>query len=85
MVAAKEISMNSIAFFKFYFTAVAKSFGAPCHKAKEITKWLGEQNIQILGRWPGKSPGLNPIENLGQSSRGGWTNKNPQILTNAKH
>ena len=23
--------------------------GAPCHKAKVISKWLGEQNIDILG------------------------------------
>lgn len=38
--------------------------GAPCHKAKVITKWLGEQNIEILGPWPGNSPDLNPIENL---------------------
>uniref|UniRef100_A0A674EGJ2 Paired domain-containing protein n=1 Tax=Salmo trutta TaxID=8032 RepID=A0A674EGJ2_SALTR len=38
--------------------------GAPCHKAKVITKWLGEQNIAILGPWPGNSPDLNPIENL---------------------
>jgi hypothetical protein len=29
-----------------------------------ITKWLGEQNIDILGPWPGKSRDLNPIENL---------------------
>lgn len=38
--------------------------GAPCHKAKVITKWLREQNIEILGPWPGNSPDLNPIENL---------------------
>ncbi len=29
-----------------------------------ITKWLGEQNIEILGPWTGNSPDLNPIENL---------------------
>ena len=38
--------------------------GAPCHKAKVMTKWLGEQNIDILGTWPGNSTDLNPIENL---------------------
>ncbi|KAI4905591.1 hypothetical protein NFI96_000349 [Prochilodus magdalenae] len=38
--------------------------GAPCHKAKVMTKWLREQNIEILGPWPGNSPDLNPIENL---------------------
>ena len=37
---------------------------APCHKAKVITKWLWEQNINILGPSPGNSPDLNPIENL---------------------
>ena len=36
---------------------------APRHKAEVITKWLGEQNIDILGLWPGNSPDLNPIEN----------------------
>ena len=38
--------------------------GAPCHKAKVITKWLGEQNIDILGPWPGNYPDFNPIETL---------------------
>lgn len=38
--------------------------GAPCHKAKVITKWLGEQNIDILGPCAENSPDLNPIENL---------------------
>uniref|UniRef100_A0A3B5QJL5 Tc1-like transposase DDE domain-containing protein n=1 Tax=Xiphophorus maculatus TaxID=8083 RepID=A0A3B5QJL5_XIPMA len=38
--------------------------GTPCHKAKVISNWLREQNIEILGPWPGNSPDLNPIENL---------------------
>lgn len=38
--------------------------GSPCHIAKVMTKLLGEQNVKILGPWPGNSPGLNPIENL---------------------
>ena len=38
--------------------------GAPCRKANVLTKWLGEQNIDILGPWPGNSPDLNPIENV---------------------
>ena len=29
-----------------------------------ITKWLGDQNVEILGPWPGNSPDLNPIANL---------------------
>ena len=28
------------------------------------TKWLREQNIDILGPWPGNSPDLIPIENV---------------------
>ena len=38
--------------------------GTHCHKAKVITKLLGEQNIDIVGPWPGNSPDLIPIENL---------------------
>ena len=29
-----------------------------------ITKWLGKQNIDILGPLPENSPDLNPIEHL---------------------
>ena len=32
--------------------------------AKVKTKWLGQENINILGPWPGNSPDLNHIENL---------------------
>lgn len=28
----------------------------------QLTKWLGEQNKEILGPWPGNSTDLNPIE-----------------------
>lgn len=52
--------------------------GAPFHKAKVITKWLGEQNINILCPWPGNSPDRNPIKD-------GRTNTTPQIQTNFKH
>jgi hypothetical protein len=34
------------------------------NNAKVITKWLGEQTIDILGPLLGNSPDLNPIENL---------------------
>ena len=37
--------------------------GAPCHKAKIVTKWLNDNRIRVL-HWPGNSPELNPIENL---------------------
>ena len=59
--------------------------GAPCHKAKVITKWLREQNINILGPWPETPQALIPLRTCGQSSRGGWKNKTPQIMRNSKH
>ena len=37
--------------------------GAPCHKAKSITKFLAEKDVKTLP-WPGNSPDMNPIENL---------------------
>lgn len=37
--------------------------GAPCHKAKSVTKFLAEHQVRTLP-WPGNSPDMNPIENL---------------------
>lgn len=37
--------------------------GAPCHTARIVKEWLAEKNIPVLGKWPGSSPDLNPIEN----------------------
>lgn len=36
---------------------------APCHKAKIVTNFLVQNNVQTLD-WPPQSPDLNPIENL---------------------
>lgn len=38
--------------------------GAPCHKGKQVMSWLANEEVRILGPWPGNSPDLNPIENL---------------------
>ena len=37
----------------------------PKHTAKSTKKWLSENNVNVF-QWPSQSPGLNPIENLGQ-------------------
>ncbi|GFU09307.1 putative transposase like protein [Trichonephila clavipes] len=37
--------------------------GAPCHTARSIKAFLAEQNIPLLDL-PGKSPDMNPIENI---------------------
>lgn len=37
--------------------------GAPCHQAKVCRTWFQNQQITVLGPWPGSSPDLNPIEN----------------------
>lgn len=37
--------------------------GAPCHQGRTVKKWLADNNIDVLGPWPGSSPDLNPIEN----------------------
>ena len=38
--------------------------GAPCHRTATVTQWLADQNVDVLGPWPGSSPDLNPIENM---------------------
>ena len=35
---------------------------APCHKARKVTTYLEQKQINIL-EWPGNSLDLNPIEN----------------------
>ena len=38
--------------------------GAPCHRTATVTRWPADEDIEVLGPWPGLSPDLNPIENL---------------------
>ena len=34
--------------------------GAPCHRMTAVSRWLADQDIEVLGPWPGSSPDLNP-------------------------
>ena len=36
---------------------------APCHEAKSIAKWFEENKVEVSA-WPGRSPDLNPIEQI---------------------
>ena len=38
--------------------------GAPCHRTKEVTKWIGDAGIKLFQPWPARSPDLNPIEKI---------------------
>ena len=38
--------------------------GAPAHKDKRTHEFLAQNKVQVVERWPGNSPDLNPIENL---------------------
>ena len=54
-----------------------KHDGAPCDKAKVITKWLGEHKLIFWDHGQETPQTLIPLRTCGQSSKGGWTNKNP--------
>jgi hypothetical protein len=37
---------------------------APAHTAHSTQQWLRREKIQVVAKWPGSSPDLNPIENV---------------------
>ena len=43
--------------------AVFQQLSAPCHKAKDLTRFFEENQIELL-EWPGNSPDLNLTENI---------------------
>jgi transposase len=45
-------------------STVFQQDGAPCHRTAAVSRWLADNNIEVLGPWPGSSPDLNPIENM---------------------
>ena len=38
--------------------------GAPCHRAKTVTDFFNQCEVDLLKNWPGNSPDISPIENL---------------------
>ncbi len=51
-------------FMRIHKTSQFLQDGAPCHKAKIVTKWFVDRPHITLIKWPGNSPDLNPIENV---------------------
>ena len=45
-------------------TSVFQQDGAPAHTAKMVTKWLNQNRVNFIKKWPGNSPDLSPIENI---------------------
>lgn len=54
---------------------VSQHDGAPCHKVKMTTKWLGELNRHFESV---ASPDLNPIENLWPTFKKRMDKQNPR-------
>ena len=49
-------------FYNIYGSEVFMHDSAPCHKARKVTSYLEQKQINIL-EWPGNSPNLNLIKN----------------------
>ena len=57
----KVLEEHMLNFFCIHGSEVFMDNSAPCHKAKKVTRFLDQQQINDL-EWPGNSPDLNPIE-----------------------
>ena len=61
-------------FFRIRGSEVFMHDSAPCHKAKKVTRFLEQKQTNVL-KWPGNSPGLNPIENCWQKMKKNYVRK----------
>lgn len=54
--------------------------GAPCHKARAVTRYLEGKGVQLLANWPAHSPVLNVIEELWGWMKLEVSRQHPQTL-----
>ena len=64
----KVLEENMLNFFRIHGSEVFMHDSTPCHTAKKVTRFLEQQQINVL-EWPGNSPDLNPIENCWQKMK----------------
>jgi hypothetical protein len=60
----KVLEDHLIPFMQIYGTTQFLQDGVPCHASKWIKKFLVDKAFEVID-WPGNSPDLNPIENVG--------------------
>ena len=70
-------------FFRIHGCEVFMHESAPCHKAKKVTRFLDQQEINVL-EWPGNSHDLNPIKNCWQKMKKTMSEKKTPNLDTLK-
>ena len=72
----KVLEEHMLNFFRIHGSEVFMRDSAPCHKAKKVTRFLEQQQINVL-EWKGNSLDLNPIESCLQKMKKLCQNRNP--------
>ena len=66
-------------FYNIYGSEVFMHNSGPCHKARKVTRYLLQKQINIL-EWPGNSPNLISIENCWHKMKTTISEKKQQTL-----
>ena len=77
------LDTHLLAFMTIHGCATFQQDSAPCHKAKAVTKWFQDKNVNVL-QGPGNSLDLNPIENLWTVIKQKVSQSNPGSLEELK-